>query len=567
MKDAIASAIKTLYGLDVEVALTRPEPQFGDWATNVALQLAGQVGENSRKIAEAIAEKLSESGEYEAVEVAGPGFINIRLKGEALLALVRQEPLAIYAGQTIVAEYSDPNPFKVLHAGHLYTTLVGDAISRLLAVAGGQVHRVNFGGDVGPHVAMNMWAIIQTLGGEHPEKLSTIDDDLHVRAAWMAARYVEGRAAYDTSEAAKTEILAMNKQIYQLHADDDHETPFAQIYWQCRQWSYDYFALLYDELGVMPFERYYPESATTPTGVETVKRELQNGVYEESDGAIVFKGEPYGLHTRVFINSQGLPTYEAKDVGLIIQKWADYQFDLSLIITGNDIVEYMKVVQKSIEQFEPELVARSRHLTHGNLKLTGGRKMSSRKGEVLLALDVLQAARDAQATQHGEPDEQVALGAVKYAFLKVKIGGEIVYDPEESVSLTGNSGPYLQYAHARARRILEKVVKNNPSQGSPLKGGEKYQFAMPTEVRGEDRALVRKLSEYSEIVELATRQLEPHHICNYLFELAQEFNRYYEKNQVVGSNHEAHRAGLAALYADTLKAGLTILGIHAPEKM
>jgi len=552
MEKQISDVVKKLFGIDADVVMTRPDAQFGDYATNVALQIAKPLGKNPRDVAEEIATELRNNEDFTEVSVAGPGFINIRLGDAALLRQVYTLPKKIYDGQTIVAEYSDPNPFKVLHAGHLYTTLVGDAISRLLAVGGGIVHRVNFGGDVGPHVAMNMWAIIRLFGGEHPEKLSEITTDLHERAAWLAARYVEGRAAYDSDEAAKNEILALNKRIYELHAHDDHDSAFAKIYWECRQWSYDYFALLYDELGVLPFEKYYPESMTTPTGVETVERELKNGVYEKSDGAVVFKGEPYGLHTRVFINSQGLPTYEAKDVGLIMQKWADYHFDLSIIITGDDITEYMKVVQKSIEQFEPELVARSKHLTHGNLKLTGGRKMSSRKGEVLLALDVLQAARQAQMSQHEIANEVVALGAVKYAFLRNKIGGEIIYNPEESVSLQGNSGPYLQYAHARARRILEKATT---------------EFSMPRELYDEDYALVRKLSEYHEVVNVATRTLEPHHICNYLFELAQEFNRYYEKNQVVGSDKEAHRISLVALYADILQAGLAILGITAPEKM
>ena len=227
-------------------------------------------------------------------------------------------------------------------------------------------------------------------------------------------------------------------------------------------------------------------------------------------------------------------------------------FDQSFVITGNDIIEYMKVVQKSIEQFEPELVRRSRHITHGNVKLTGGQKMSSRKGNVLLALDILDAASAAQAAMNdGQLDKAVMLGAVKFAFLKGKVGGDIVYDPAESVSLHGNSGPYLQYAHARARRILEKVDS----------------ITMPVTVHDEDRLLVRKLGEYSEIVELAAKTLEPHHVCNYLFELAQEFNRYYEKNQVIGSQYEQHRTGLVAVYADTLRAGLMILGIAAPDKM
>lgn len=554
MQKKVQEVVDQLFGSVATVELTRPEPQFGDFATNVALQLAKPLGKNPREIAEEVAEKLRETGDFSEVSVAGPGFINIRLSDEALLAAVTAEAARPLAGQLVVAEYSDPNPFKVLHAGHLYTTLVGDAISRLVERAGAEVRRVNFGGDVGPHVAMNMWAIIRTLGGEFPEKLSDIDTDLHARAAWLAARYVEGRSAYDNDDIAKAEILAMNQRVYRLHADHDVETPFAKMYWECRQWSYDYFELLYSELGVVKFDKYYPESMTTPTGVATVKRELANGVYSESDGAVVFVGEPYGLHTRVFINSQGLPTYEAKDVGLIMQKWADYHFDLSLIITGNDIVEYMKVVQKSIEQYEPELVARSRHLAHGNLKLTGGRKMSSRKGEVLLALDVLQAARDAQSAAQGEPNEMISLGAVKYAFLQNRIGGEIIYDPEQSVSLQGNSGPYLQYAHARACSVLEKSALNpDMPEGYALDEAE--------------RMLVRKLGEYNDVVARATSEYSPHHICTYLFELAQEFNRFYEKSRVIGSENEAARLWLVERYARVLADGLSLLGIAAPEKM
>tara|TARA_B100001245_G_scaffold29388_1_gene19023 strand:+ start:1052 stop:2710 length:1659 start_codon:yes stop_codon:yes gene_type:complete len=552
MDTKIAQIVHQLFGVEIDVQLSRPDPQFGDYTTNIALQLAKTVGEPPRAIAQQLAEKLQETGEFQDVTVAGPGFINIRVTDEVLLTQMKREPAAFLTGQTIVAEYSDPNPFKVLHAGHLYTTLVGDVMTRLLAVSGAEVHRVNFGGDVGLHVAKNMWAIVRYLGGENPHKLADVSDDPHKRASWLSARYVEGNTAYEEDEAVKQEIVTINKRVYQLHTDDDHDSDFAKIYWTCRQWSYDYFNVLYDELEVLPFEKYYPESQTAPVGLETVRRELKNGVYKESDDAVVFDGDRYGLHTRVFINSAGLPTYEAKDVGLIMQKWADYHFDQSFVITGNDIIEYMKVVQKSIEQFEPELVRRSRHITHGNVKLTGGQKMSSRKGNVLLALDILDAASAAQAAMNdGQLDKAVMLGAVKFAFLKGKVGGDIVYDPAESVSLHGNSGPYLQYAHARARRILEKVDS----------------ITMPVTVHDEDRLLVRKLGEYSEIVELAAKTLEPHHVCNYLFELAQEFNRYYEKNQVIGSQYEQHRTGLVAVYADTLRAGLMILGIAAPDKM
>lgn len=551
MKTALQNIVQELYSINIDAILTRPDSQFGDYATNIALQLAKPLGRNPRDIANEIAEKLKESGHFADAEVAGPGFINLWVSTQTLLDEAERETAKPLAGRTVVAEYSDPNPFKVLHAGHLYTTIVGDSIARLLEAAGANVHRVNFGGDVGLHVAKNMWAIIRKLGGIDADKLDELEDDLHIRSAWLSARYVEGNEAYESDDAAKAEIVELNKLLYKLTAEDDHDSPLAKLYWKARAWSYDYFKLFYDELGVVQFEKYYPESVTTPTGIETVQKGLRDGVYEMSDGAVVFKGEPYGLHTRVFINSEGLPTYEAKDVGLIMQKWRDYDFDQSVIITGNDIVEYMKVVQKSIEQFEPELVKRSVHLTHGNLKLAGGKKMSSRKGTVLLALDVLGAAREAQAEQQ-TANEQVVLGAIKYAFLANRIGGDIVYDPATSVSLHGNSGPYLQYAHARARSIIAK------STVAP---------ARPDSLNDDERALVRMLSLSSETIERAASELMPHLVCNYLYELAGEFNRFYERSRIIGDEREAERLYLVERYAATLKSGLGLLGIDAPERL
>lgn len=552
--DLVEVVIKDSLGLDIEVVFDRPDSQFGDLTTNVAMQAAKQLNKNPREIAQNLAEKILKSLPEQIVDasVAGPGFINLTLADDALKSLISAEPLKPLDGQTIVAEYSDPNPFKVLHAGHLYTTLVGDSISRLLEAGGGNIHRVNFGGDVGLHVAKNMWAIIQYLSGENSTKLDEVGLDPHERAAWLSARYVEGNEAYETDEVAKAEIVAMNKKVYQIHENNDHESPLAQIYWTCRQWSYDYFQVLYDELEAEPFEKYYPESATADIGLNTVKEQLEKGVYTESDGAVIFAGEDYGLHTRVFINKQGLPTYEAKDVGLIMCKWRDYQFDQSVIITGNDIVEYMKVVLKSIEQYMPELASRTRHLTHGNIKLAGGTKMSSRKGNVLLALDVLESARTAASEYQGSEDEDVVLGAVKYAFLRNKIGSDIIYDPKDSVSLQGNSGPYLMYAHARARSIIAKATKKG-SLASDIQSGE--------------RQLVVKLGQFSEILNRAIINLEPHHICNYLYELAQEFNRFYENNRVIGDDREEFRLALVEAYADKLKRGLVLLGIKAPEKM
>ena len=553
IQTAVAKTVADLFGVDVDVELTRPDEQFGDYATNVALQLSKQVGKNPREIAEALAVKIRENlGEKVAdVSVAGPGFLNITLAENTLAEMLKAEQPKPLAGKKYLVEYSDPNPFKPLHAGHLYTTLVGDTIARLVENAGAETIRLNFGGDVGLHVGKSMWAIVKELGGENPGKLNDIPEV--DRPAWLGARYVEGNNAYEDDESAKAEIVAANKRVYQLHEDGDHDSPFAQIYWTCRQWSYDYFARLYNELQVTPFARYIPESEVTALGIKTVEEQLEKGVYERSDGAVVFNGEKVGLHTRVFINSHGIPTYETKDVGLSLTKWNDYHFDESVIITANEQEQYMQVVIASIKQFAPEPAERTKHMVHGVVKLQGGVKMSSRKGNVVTALEILAAAREAGEATGTNPSEETILAAVKYAFAKNRIGGDIAYDPKESIALEGNSGPYLQYAHARARSILAKAEQE---------GGAKL-----TDLTADERSLLRKITEYPEVVAKATNELMPHHICTYLYELAQKFNQFYEHNRVIGDEREAVRLQLVTHYADTLKSGLNLLGITAPDRM
>lgn len=551
-KTAVQDVVRELFDAEVELELTRPDEQFGDLSTNVVMQLSKELNKNPREIAESIVAKLKHPNITEAT-IAGPGFINLRLNDSVLIDLLSAKPVQALAGQKVVAEYSDPNPFKVLHAGHLYTSVVGDAIANLLEAGGGEVHRVNFGGDVGLHVGKTLHVILKRLDGENPEELAKVDAS--ERSQWMAGAYVEGTNLYDDDESAKAEIVKLNKRVYQLHTDNDHESPLAQIYWTCRQWSYDYFNEFYERIG-SKFEKYYPESETAELGLKTVTQQIGK-VFEKSDGAIVFKGEDHGLHTRVFINSEGLPTYEAKDVGLIMAKKRDYNFDKSVVITGNEQAQYMSVVLKAIEQFAPELARATTHLTHGMVKLAGGVKMSSRKGNILRAVDVLDIAEQSNKELTGNTDPDTALAAVKYAFLKTRLGGDIIYDPAESVSLEGNSGPYLQYAHARARSIITKAIKSGPE------GIRAY----PKELNESERKLASKIGQYAETVNKAVAELMPHHLCAYLYELAQVFNSFYEHNRVIGSEREIDRLSLVMSYADTLKAGLSLLGIPAPDHM
>lgn len=554
MKTELVEIIEQLYGIRVEPIITRPESKFGDYATNIALQLAGRVGEAPREVAEKISNALREKGDYKEVSIAGPGFINVFLSDAALLESIHHPPERYYDKQSIVFEYSCPNAFKELHTGHLYQTIFGDIAAKLMVRGGANLQRTSFGGDVGLHVAKCLWGMVAELGGEYPEKLNDVNPNAFARSSWISACYVKGASAYENDPATKAIIDELNKTIYGFHETQDRTTPLAQIYWTTRQWSYDYFDAFYRLIDVDSM-RYYPESQTAPVGMEVVREQLAKGLLKESDGAVVFEGdESKHLHTRVFVTSKGLPTYETKDIGVIWLEKEEYNFERRFLLTGNDQTEYMRVVFAAAEAFRPELTGMMTHLTNGTVKFADGQKMSSRLGNVTRAVDVIDIVREKVREIVDDPSivETVTLGAIKYAFARYSLGGDIAFNIDETVSLTGNSGPYLQYAHARARRILEKVA------GEPVE---------PVVIEEEDKDLVRKLAEYSDVQSAAIRQLQPHLVCHYLFELAQTFNRYYEKNRVVGDEKEAHRMGLVKLYADTLKDGLSILGIAAPNEM
>lgn len=553
IETAIMSIVKELFGVETEVELARPDKQFGDFSTNIALTIARSVGQTPNQIAEQLAIKLKDvlADKIADITVVAPGFINLTLKDESLVKLLESKSSHSLKGQTVVIEYSDPNPFKPLHAGHLYTTLVGDTIARLIEHAGAKTVRINYNGDVGLHVAKSIWAIIKYFGEELPEKLQEISAT--ERPNWLGDRYVEGNKAYLDNETAKTEINILNKRIYQLYSNNDHNSALAQLYFICRQWSYDYFQALYKQLQIIPFDRFLPESEVTPVGVAAVEEQIKNGVYQKSDGAIIFRGEDVGLHTRVFITAEGLPTYETKDVGLSLTKWHDYHFDQSVIITANEQAQYMAVVIASMKQFAAEPAERTRHLTHGIVRLKGGVKMSSRQGNIVTAQQILDSARSAGAETGTNPAEETILAAVKYSFSKNRIGADIIYDPQESIALEGNSGPYLQYAYARARSILSKTDEHLKPEYAQLEPAE--------------RMLLKKITEFPEVIDKAVFEMMPHYICTYLYELAQTFNTFYESNRVIGDPRQSLRLDLVNNYANTLRSGLELLGISTPERL
>ena len=534
------------FGVDEVVQLTRPESQFGDYASNVALKLAGKLGRSPREIAEEIAFKLRESEHFSEVSVAGPGFINIRLSDLTLYELACQKPTTQSPQPTVVIETNNPNPFKAMHIGHALNAVIADTIANLLDSSGAKVYRVSYHGDVGLHVGKSMYALLRYTNG-HVEGLLDIPEA--ERNSFMSKMYAEGAKAYKEDESARREIDELVKQSFTRQ--DKH---YAAVYDTIFEWSFREIGEVMKRLGCKPVEKRFLESEADVRGVEIVRKNTPV-VFQESDGAIIFKGSEYGSFDNVFVSSSGLGLYGARDIGLIQLKNEQYHADKSYIVTAEEQKDYFMGVIAATGLVWPEQKGQTVNIPTGTLKLTTG-KMSSRDGQVVEVAWLFDQVAEAVKNRGGDPTEPVVAGAIRYAFLKVRVGSDIVFDINESVSIQGNSGPYLQYAHARACSILEKAhseTLDSKPEMSSLDEGE--------------RALLRKVGEYNEVLERAVSELMPHHICTFLYELAQEFNRFYEKSRIIGDSRQDVRLKLTILYRDTLARGLEVLGVVAPERM
>ncbi|OGI63424.1 arginine--tRNA ligase [Candidatus Nomurabacteria bacterium RIFCSPHIGHO2_01_FULL_40_20] len=463
----------------------------------------------------------------------------------------------LYQSQKVMVEYTQPNPFKPFHIGHLMSNAIGESISRIMEYSGAEVVRANYQGDVGPHVAKAIWALMQN----EKETKEMMEDSVHFSsvAHYIGKCYAEGAEAYENNPEAKHMIDSINKKIYE-NTDDK----INKIY----DWGFKVTMQAFDEIYAMlgtKFDHYFMESEMAPIGLEIVKRNPQ--IFELSDGAVVFHAEKYDpkLHTRVFINSKDLPTYETKEIGLTVTKFEKENPNLSIVTTAVEQAEYMKVVCQAIELMYPDLAGKMKHITHGMMRFAEG-KMSSRKGNVVTGESLLADARSAILGKIKDrlfSDEElefvaraVGVSAIKYSILKQAIGGDIVYDFEKSISFEGDSGPYLQYSYARAQSVLKR--------GEEF--GIKHGFDVLPENAGE---LEKMLYRFPEAVLRASQEFEPHYIVNYLIEISRMYNAFYANEKIATPEDplSPYRLALTQAFTIVLKKGLHLLGIIAPEKM
>lgn len=531
---------------------------FGDYATNIALQLSKQKSkksyQNSREIASDLVEAFGHPTYLERIDIAGPGFINFYLKDTALIkelsekSTEQRELDEDELPERVLVEYASPNAFKPLHIGHLRNITTGESISRILYYSGKDIYRVTYTSDIGPAVAKAIFGI-KSMSDKFTqvEEKGSLDD----KARFLGDAYVAGNAAYEANPEDKAEIDQINVKIYQ------GDPELTKLWQKTRLWSEAYLAAVYVRLGT-EFDYELWESEMGERGMEVVREHL-GSVFKESDGAIIFEGEKHGLHNRVFITSKGTPTYEAKELAVTMREQELFPYDRAIHIVGAEQTEVFKVTTKAIELIDPQITGKKKHLGYGFVSLSTG-KMSSRLGNVIVADDLIDQVKE--KIKETYPDntsdvaiEKIAIAAIKFAYLKYGLSSDISFDVEQSVALHGDSGPYLLYTYARINSILEKARAIKPEAKTS------------TDLEPEEREVLRQIDYFEAIADRAAKELSPTDLANYLLNLAKSFNQFYEKHPVLGSKKQDLRLKITTTAGEKLKLGCYLLGFDVLDKM
>jgi arginyl-tRNA synthetase len=628
------------------IVINRPELlSHGTYSTNIAFVLSKQEKTFPMVIAERIKDQLllwkqegfeahNTNDDYKkilqdigSIDIANPGFLNITFTVEAISRKVFEVLSNIQPINTgnsskfsfkelsnhskrVIIEYTDPNPFKELHIGHLYSNAVGESLARLLEMQGNEVRRVCYQGDVGMHVAKALWGMLEMIKTdsaennhtEHPtaskpyvipfEVVRTSIEQLDrkplaEKVQWMGKCYAVGATAYEEENNAKEAMVELNVLAFMaaqsLHTTEKDFIPtipyetfrkstfydkdiVSFLYNRGRVWSLSYFETRYALLGTT-FEAYYFESFVAELGVRLVRDHIQDGIFKEDNGAVIFKGEEYGYHTRVFINSLGLPTYEAKELGLAPTKYTDWHYDRSIIVTAKEIDEYFNVLLTAMKQINPELADKTEHISHGVVKLPEG-KMSSRTGNIKTAdwlfhevQEKVTNVLEKNSTIYSDTEKQIireraTIAGIKYSLLKVGLPSDITFDLDQSVSLEGDSGVYLLYTYARATSVLQKHQNNIEIDYSVSKN--------ITNLTQQEQELLRHLLYLSEVLEDAVGDLTPSTVARYVTDLAQYFNSFYAVCPIAD---DEFRLFLTQATQKTLKVCLWVLGMETVERM
>ncbi len=573
---------------DVHDALTTPpDPTMGDLAFP-CFKLAKALRKGPPQIAAELARTLTSGLEPGAPGIiaravaAGP-YVNLHLDlGQAaamvLIPLVRADFHAPPAsGTRVMVEYSQPNTHKAFHVGHLRNLCLGDALVRLLRADGDEVVAANYLGDVGAHIAKCLWWYLDRLGAPEPPPSH--------RGEWLGEVYSAASNQLELWEeqakageaAAATALLAAKARttllLQQLEARDPE---LLQVWSRTRQWSLDDFAEIYAWLGVH-FDRVFYESEVDEPGLQLVDEFLQKGTFIVSEGAVgVVNDEIKHMPFFMLRKRDGTGLYATKDLALARLKFEEYRIDRSIYVVDVRQSDHFRHVFLTLKKMGFDQAERCQHVPYEMVELPDG-PMATRKGNVILfrslrqqmvdriRSEYLDAFKDSwSAAEIAATADAVAIGAIKYGMLARDVNQKIVFDMSAWLQLTGNTGPYLQYTHARALSILDKCAEVGKTLHPDTSASTTAALVEPSE-----RALVLALDRLPAAVHSAAQQLRPALLCTYLFELAQTFNGFNASCPVKPSEGDQLQARLLLVTATAtaLRHALGLLGIPAPRRM
>lgn len=591
LQQAVSSALRSLYNIEAApetVVLQSTKKEFvGDY-TVVVFPYVKQ----ARKSPEMVANELGAAVNELVDEVSGfnviKGFLNFSVADGYWAKFVEERvgdtgygfrPVNT-ADKPIVIEYSSPNTNKPLHLGHIRNNLLGWSVSELLAANGANVKKVNLVNDRGIHICKSMLAWLRFGNGETPETSGMKGDHL------VGKYYVEFDKHYKDEikelmangmeeEEAKKQAPLMLEAQSMLKRWEDGDKEIRDLWTKMNSWVYAGFDETYRRLGV-GFDKIYYESNTYLLGKELVQKGLDMGVlFRKEDGSVWCDLTGDGLDQKLLLRKDGTSVYMTQDLGTAMLRTKDFDAEQLIYVVGNEQDYHFKVLKLILGKLGFDWGEKVYHLSYGMVELPNG-KMKSREGTVVDADDLItemEATAEEMCRDHGKNDgmtneqlkelyHMLALGALKYFILKVDPTKNMLFNPAESIDFNGNTGPFIQYTHARIRSIVRK----GEEQG--IKVGDKME-AIDT-LTDKERAVIKTLHDMPGIVASAANNFSPAMIANYAFDLAKAFNSFYQDTPILREENVAlktFRVQLCAVVAQALKNTMHILGIDVPERM
>ena len=571
-----------------ETLETPPDSSLGDLATNVCFSLSRKLKKSPAEIAKEIVArvKIPENSIIKRVEAKG-GYVNFffdyrRLAKDLLTTILEEDEgygsSDIGKGEKVLVEYSAPNPNKPMHIGHMRNNFIGMSIGSILKFSGYKVILVNWINDRGAHICKSLWGYLQFGKKDGLKKIKNwkdlLDEWYEHPEKWLTPKDVNKKPDFFVMDyyVKAANLMEENKeyeeQNRELLKEWEIENPKVRALWKTMtEWAYEGWEETYKRQGCV-FEKYYYESELYKRGKEIVLEHMEDGTFFKSkEGTIVANLEEYGLPGLVVLRSDGTSLYSTADLALTEQKVKDYPDARFVWIVGGAQKLYFQQLFTLCEILGIVEKKRCYHLGYGMVSLPAG-KMSSRKGRVILAdnlMDEVHMLVDKEVKKRNpklseqeryEVAERIALGAIKYAMLKIDAFKDLVFDVEEVIRFEGDTGPYLMYAHVRAEKILEKAGnwKREPS------------IENMTE---EEKELIKMLMNFPDVVKSSAKDMKPNYICNYAHELAEVFSKFYHSCPVIHSEGKTRnfRLTLVDAFRITLRNCLSLLGMKAPKVM